>query len=258
MINAIFESKSGRLSREADQNIRWRDLFKESEDLVTATIFERFSYFPAEITWQLLAAAAGGRLQSYRLAELKNIVFWPMWSAEDRARGVEPDVFIELRLGDPARKIHVIVEAKHGGAQLAWQLAVEVRAWREAVDADELEQPDQLIILAIGGLPAASKVKNLEQAFEQSVSGIQEPDDGILLAMFGWKDIARALAIHKPANDHEARIIGDMLQALELFGYYHVIKPVHLESLLAHRPTNRQLTNLLMHLNSKAVEALTA
>lgn len=258
MLNAIFESKSGRLSREADQNIRWRDLFKGSEDLVTSTIFERLSYLSSGTAWQLLTLAAGGRLQHYRLAELNSIVFWPLWSTEDRARGVEPDVFIEFDLGDPTKKVHVIVEAKHDGAQTASQLTAEVRAWSEAVDAGDLEQPDQLVVLAIGGLPVENKIKNLQKAFAQSVSEMKTPAEGIILAMVGWRDIARAVTVHAPRNTHEARIVGDMIQALELFGYYHIIKPDHLERLVSHRPVDRKLTALLMHLNTKAMEALTA
>lgn len=87
------------------------------QDLVTATIFERLSYLPAPTAWQLLADASGDKLHPYRVVDITGIEFRPMWSNKERALGVEPDVFITLDLGGPARKVHVIVEAKHGAVQ---------------------------------------------------------------------------------------------------------------------------------------------
>lgn len=114
MLNAILNSKSGRLNAADEQSIRWRDLFRGSEDLVTSTIFERLSYLPALTAWSLLAVAAGGQLTAYRMADLAEMEFWPFWDADDRVRGVEPDVFIRIELGDPGRSVQIIVEAKHG------------------------------------------------------------------------------------------------------------------------------------------------
>ena len=77
MLNAILNSKSGRLSRDDEHNIRWKEIYRASEDLLTATIFERLSYLPPEIAWELLVSASGGQLPKYRLVEITNIEFWP-------------------------------------------------------------------------------------------------------------------------------------------------------------------------------------
>lgn len=250
MLNAILNSKSGRLGRDAERSVSWRDLFKGSEDLVTATIFERLSYLPAETAWNILAAAAGGQLHSYRMAELTTMEYWPMWDVEGRSRGVEPDVFLELKLGDPALKVQVIVEAKHGGSQSADQLKAELKAWAQAIESDQIEVPDLLVILAIGGLRSTSKKHQLELDFDAVTQDFNSLPETTLLPL-DWDDLARAFALLAPKTQHEQRIVDDMREALGLYGYYHVVEPRHLELLLDHRPVNRSLTALLMTLNNE-------
>lgn len=256
MLNAILESKSGRLNRGDDHNVRWRDIFKESEDLVTSTIFERLSYLPAITSWEILATSARGRLPTYRMADLKNIEFWPMWAVTDRTIGVEPDVFMNFELGDPPQNVHIIVEAKHGGVQTVGQLFSEVKAWCEAVDNGVIEQPDQVIILAIGGLPAADKIQDLEQSFSQAVTKFGDRVATLRITPIGWDDIAKATAMYDSENKYEKRILNDISSALELFGYYYIVKPTQLEQLIGHRPINRKLSNILMNLNCDIAEKL--
>ncbi|MFG6082146.1 hypothetical protein ACEUZ9_002789 [Paracoccus litorisediminis] len=254
MLNAILESKSGRLSREAEKNIRWSDLFRVSEDLITATVFERLGYLPAETCWKLLIEAADGQLPRYRMAELRSLVFWPMWEAEDRVRGVELDVFIDLSLGDPPRRTHVLVEAKHGGEQKVAQLKSEVLAWAATVEAGDLDPPEHLIIMAIGGLRSAKSRSQLEKDFAATMARIGKDIPELTFVTLDWSDLARAVGMHAPGSPHEERIVEDLKRALELYGYFHVVPSTHLEQMLTSRRVNPHLTSMLMSLNTKPQE----
>ena len=255
MLNAILSSKSGRVSPEDQQNLRWRDIFRGSEDLITATIFERLAYLAAETAWNLLASASGSQLHAYRLAEITTMEFWPIWSTEDRARGVEPDVFIAFELGDPVRKFHMIVESKYGGVQSAWQLKEEILAWRQAV-LDEIDTPDHLVVVAIGGLRTGSRRQRLEDAFRDATVDLADVAGELSLVMIDWSDFARAFALHKPQSPHEGRIVEDLRRSLELYGYHHAIQPVHLERFLAHRRVKHTLAAVLMDMNRSASQGL--
>lgn len=231
MLNAILESKSGRLHRGEEEGLRWRDVFRESEDLVTSTVFERLSYLPGDITWSILGSASNGALEPYRLADIKAVTYWPIWPAEGRARGVEPDVFIEVEVGDPARRAHIIVEAKHRGAQTAKQLCGELDAWMESIASGELEQPDELVVVAIGGLPHHDAVGFVDDISSYAHERLRTLDVKFTLILLDWTDLARAVNLLEEHTDHVNRIINDISRALALFGYHHAVIPRQLEDL---------------------------
>lgn len=220
MLNAILHAKSGRHG-EAEARTPWRETFRANEDHITATLFERLSYLSGSTAMSILAEATrrdaggdGAKLFGWRMAEITEIAFWPLW--EDplpEAWRKEPDVFLTLRVGDPQQVIHLIVEAKRGGApQLQEQWRNQLRCYNDLRHEDVL--PDLVGYLAIGGHvpdPTAYRGAGLKQ----------RPDT--LFAIAGWEDMARgvaqALETSAPA---EARILKDMQEALTLFGYLHV------------------------------------
>lgn len=68
--------------------------------MLTASVFERLSYLPGADLWSILHTAFPD-LPPYRVAELKEIIFWPRWKDIESDGGqVEPDVIMDFELGD--------------------------------------------------------------------------------------------------------------------------------------------------------------
>lgn len=227
MLNAILNSKSGRLHADSGEKISWRKLFRENEDLVTATVIERFSYMnPAEV-WRILSSAAKGQLPRYRVAEITKIEFWPLWPHEERQKGVEPDVFIEFSLGDPARLVHVIVEAKHGAHQLHNQLMVEIESWYQSLAEADSHLPEQIYILALGGSSGHIDPAKFHRSVRTKMPLV--PFSG--LVSIGWDELAKAVSEARATALQEGRILADIEESLALFGYRHRTVPRQLEAL---------------------------
>ncbi|WP_346899854.1 hypothetical protein [uncultured Roseibium sp.] len=231
MLNAVLSSKSGRLHPDDDQGVRWRDLFRGSEDLLTATVFERLSYLRAERVWSLLAYASAGQLPSYKIAVIHDIEFWPMWSSSDRRRGVEPDVFISLDLGDPAKRVHIIIEAKYGGKQTYTQWRDELLAWKENYIDDEIKAPELIILLAIGGSTEINNKIKLKEYICEFAKNEFEISSDFIIAQIEWRDIARSCSFSQAENLHEQRLLSDLKKGLELHGYYHRELPSQMEKI---------------------------
>ena len=120
------------------------------------------SYLSGNLAWILLFDAAEGSLPSFRVAELKDIDFWPMWGLEGRSRGVEPDVFMTLDLGDPSKRVHVILEAKRGSAtQYEYQWRAEIKAWNGELDDSVESAPDMLILLTLVATASARQGRSV-------------------------------------------------------------------------------------------------
>ncbi|MDO5612784.1 MAG: hypothetical protein Q4G14_06010 [Paracoccus sp. (in: a-proteobacteria)] len=241
MLNAILRSKSGRLRVGDEISISWRELFRANEDLVSATILERLSYLTPATAWTLLVEAASGQLPFYRTAQLNGIDFWPIWATDNRQRGVEPDAFIQLELGDPAIKMHIIVEAKRGGHQNLGQWANEIGGWVENTDD---EMPDHLVLLALGGNADTRQRDEMRQQFLSSMRAHHSRLPKLSLAMIEWHDIARACTVLTALPDHEKRIVADIAEGLALCGHYHLVTPRQLEKLKPLRFPDASLNKL--------------
>lgn len=245
MLNAILSSKAGRLHGE-EGSVRWLDVFRGSEDLATATIIERLSYLSGKLAWKLLSTAAEGSLPSFRVAELKDIEFWPMWEFEGRHRGVEPDVFIELDLGDPCKKAHVILEAKRGdAAQYEDQWCSEIGAWRETLDIGAESAPDILILLALGGTGPRRGREERARAFKLRAAALVPEGCELVVSLVDWEDLARACASVAPPDIRDKRIVADIRKGLELFGYFHRVVPRQMENLVSRKLSPQTLVALL-------------
>ncbi len=114
MLQAVISGKAGRFPvANGEESVSWRKAFRISEDLLTASVFGRLAYLDDEVLWRIMRPTFGAPLPDLRVAELENIAFWPKWTdaIEDDGK-VEPDVFLDFKLGDPVAPVRLIVEAK--------------------------------------------------------------------------------------------------------------------------------------------------
>jgi orotidine-5'-phosphate decarboxylase len=76
-------------------------------------VFGRLAYLEDEVLWRIMRRTFGPSLPDLKVAELVDISFWPRWAdALEADQEVEPDVFLDFKLGDPPTSVRLIVEAK--------------------------------------------------------------------------------------------------------------------------------------------------
>ena len=173
-----------------------------SEDVLTASVFERIAYLPNDVFKLFIQNLLGNN----DFGCLDEIRFWP--KLELRHSSVEPDVV----LYDQTRQV-IIVEAKrYDGVQqqYASQLAHEILAiWQSG---EEIGNP---ILLAVGGMGSYSK---------ESINIIKKQIDNILLTqqfsncyqlyMKSWQDVYLALeAAIENDNAPVQRLLADIREA---------------------------------------------
>lgn len=202
MLNAIIHSKSGRVAVEGvDENVSWRTLFHQREDLLTAAFFERFSYLSPIMQHRLLKPWFGGEGD---FTTFSDIIYWPKYElAEEGREFVEPDLL--LRFAD----FDVLVEVKppNGGEQTLDQWQREVMGYFNAQDDCK-----SLYFAAIGRVPALSV-----EWRQKMLNGCNVER----LAMQSWKQVASqvyALIQSSEPSAAERRVLIDMLEALNLYG----------------------------------------
>ncbi|MHC2086170.1 hypothetical protein [Methylobacterium sp. CM6244] len=130
-------------------------------------------------------------------------------------RSVEPDVFMRFEIGEPPRRVDLIVECKRGGGHDRWQWGREWRAHAE-IYPDEGCDTD-VVLLAVGRW---GKAPLLEVA---TILG-SYPDpmpEGFRAVAMDWRDLTDTLA-QLTFDDRDRRVVGDILDALALHGHLHV------------------------------------
>ena len=184
-------------------------------------MFERVSYLSGATAWDLLRETfPEASLPGRKLASLDEVVFWPTWSAASEKLGqrVEPDVALRFSVGEPARTVALIVEAKLGSLQNRDQWAREWIAHAAEVAGAE---PDECWLLALGGMRLGNRAR--ASAFASQI------EDGfnvkVNAATAGWADLLAATGRIEAAGA-EARILEDIRKALALFGFRAVRRPL--------------------------------
>lgn len=206
MLNAFLNNKAGTTQVDISVGTSWRAALKSSEDMLTATVFERLSYLPGADLWSILHMAFPD-LPSYRVAELKEITFWPRWKDHGRGEGkVEPDVIMHFELGDSQSQVTLVIEAKTGGVQCANQIT---RQWKSAQKIEGISNP---ILVLVGGLDRDALPelrKNLGIDPKHMVGG-------------NWPALAKALKLAPRTTNEITRILEDSLAALASWGYRYI------------------------------------
>ncbi|MCR3908328.1 hypothetical protein NUK47_06005 [Aeromonas hydrophila] len=204
MLHAILHGKAGRIEREGE-SLRWRDLFKGSEDLLTATFFGRLPHLSDGALRAVLRFLLGDN--PLDPATFKRLELWPKLASLQDRRYVEPDVLLHF---DDAL---VVIEVKppFGGDQYREQWLAQVNAVVSEAEFDDYE--DRLYYVALGNIPVAPLSRpDLPQRFVQ-------------MTLREWEPLRRYL---QTASEFEScrqdRAIRDeWLQAFELFGMAPVV-----------------------------------
>jgi hypothetical protein len=222
MLQAVISGKAGKIPiGQGEEKVSWRKVFRISEDLLTASVFGRLAYLPDEVLWRIMRRTFGPPLPDFKVAVLEDISFWPRWTdAIDDDRNVEPDVFLDFKLGDPAIQVRLIVEAK------LWKHpSQDARQWaREWVPYQDTAGDDGHVafLCALGGL--GKKVHEMAERIATEVSAIGHE---IKVAAAGWDHLLDALEEERksPMSRATTRIIDDVVSALGLADYQHLKLP---------------------------------
>ncbi|MDI9849516.1 hypothetical protein QM467_15780 [Rhodoblastus sp. 17X3] len=214
MLSAILRGKSRRIPDSVTPGASLKSVFKSSEDLLTATVFERLSYLPGEILWQILCETfKPPLLQSRKVATLEELEFWPYWNKanETLKKDVEPDVVMRFSIGDPAKCVTLIIECKLGGAQHPNQWAEQWIAHAEEFRGDEA--PDECFFLALGGL--RNRAAETVAIFCDEITRLHG-QIGIQASAADWLDLLGALRNVNEQSSSLRRIIADIQEGLAL------------------------------------------
>jgi hypothetical protein len=188
-----------------------RTIFKDNEDALTSSIFERLMYLPQELLHHIFTAALFDSIEDLELHQIESITFWPNWSAEYtlNTTRVEPDVFIRTAKQD------IIIEAKRYDVnqQYADQWKKEIQAYYNEY-ADESKP---LLFFALGGLYTHDTQIMVVNGTEHKIY------------MCAWKGLLNTIQhiIHDMelasnyTNNNVAitRILKDIVLCFELFGF---------------------------------------
>ena len=204
MLHAILRGKAGRIEREGE-SLRWRDLFKGSEDLLTATFFGRLPHLSDGALRAVLRFLLGDNpLDSTTFQRLE---LWPKLASLQDRRYVEPDVLLHF---DDAL---VVIEVKppFGGDQYREQWLAQVNAVVSEAEFDDYE--DRLYYVALGNIPVAP------------LSRPDLPKRFVQMTLREWDPLRRYLqAFDEFESCRQDRAIRDeWLQAFELFGMAPVV-----------------------------------
>jgi hypothetical protein len=219
MLNAILKGKSRPIPKDVAPGASLREVFKKSEDALTASVFERLGYLSGQTVWQILGLTFG--MQNFparQVVKLDSIEFWPKWTeARDRMnikveQMVEPDVLLRLSVGDPARKVALIVECKLKHHYSSTQL---INEWNAYLVEYEDEPVDEIWVLCIGG--------SLDEA-QRSIAALNEAEkergDPVNAAAAAWQQMLAAVEAVEAACSGERRALLDTLAALRLYGFW--------------------------------------
>jgi hypothetical protein len=135
MLHALLRNKLRRARLAPDEadgaeQMAWEKI-TDHEDALTSAVFERLAYLDTTTLWEVLREACDGALAAVFPKEAPAGSpawrFWPRLGVGEgggHAHTVEPDLLV---VWDDAV---LVVEAKHCGAQDAWQWSEEIRAVR--------------------------------------------------------------------------------------------------------------------------------
>lgn len=206
MLHAILHGKAGRVEQ-GGQSLRWRELFKRNEDLLTATFFGRLPYLSNGAFEAVLGCLIGFE-QAKRLAPtFMELELWPRLTKWEERGYVEPDVILRFK----NELVMIEVKPPFGGSQYQDQWWAQMTAL--SVETEYLEY-EQIHFVALGNtLPAPLPID-------------EHPERFTPMAQLEWAALRRLLQdgeIFTTNQQDEAvrqdgAIRKDLLEAFSLFG----------------------------------------
>ena len=188
-----------------------RNIFKQSEDYFTSSVFERLFYLPQEEMWRIIRNSCYGKGLPEQIGKVLSIDYWPHWSANNEdisnTNFVEPDVFIRLTGFD------LIIEAKRydDNQQSHQQWKNEILSYFEEYNEDG----KTLYLIALGGL-------NNEKS-ENLIFDIKGKPKKIIIIKSRWKRILNEILDYQKSIEYSetgiSNIISDIIIVFQLFGF---------------------------------------
>ncbi|CNL51867.1 hypothetical protein [Yersinia proxima] len=204
MLQAVLHGKAGTLQIAGKElAVSWRSLFKSKEDLLTASLFTRVSYFPEEWMKIFFTSLFGQELE---FGVLKKRHFWPRFPLEQQT--VEPDLVFSFESKD----ILVEVKPPEGGKQNYIQ-------WRKEIDSflqqreTKTEIDRELIFVALG---------NNATHYQQWSETLKLNRNNLSIYCLEWKQVQKAIMAVQLVTGSDP-LLDDCLAALALYG---ILQPV--------------------------------
>jgi len=206
MLHAILHGKAAKVSVQG-VDTRWRDLFREREDLLTAAFFGRLAYLSSPVRRLVMGVLLDSELAE-DIGDLESVEFWPRFDLEDGGNFVEPDVLLQFS------RLFVVVEVKppKGGAQDVAQWRRELNAVRvEYGSARRSSEAPRLHLLALGN--NAPHWQQLAATLLLEFTGAS-----ISISAQEWQPLARGLMhLLDECSGGDRAVVEDWLRALGLF-----------------------------------------
>ncbi|CAM3317739.1 hypothetical protein [Polaromonas hydrogenivorans] len=208
MLTAITSGKAGRIQIDGvEHKVSWREVFRRSEDLLTAAIFGRMRYL-SETSLNSVMSLLIGKESAEELGHLQRIDFWRNLDGTHSRTRVQPDVLMWF---DNAL---VIVEIKppFGGDQYLEQWKAQIHAVVNLCAQDGENSPACVHFVGLGRNTLDVKEQSYEHFDTQGVFDLT-------LHTAEWEALSAAIPrMRVDALAADLAVFDDWLSAMELFG----------------------------------------
>lgn len=208
MLRAIISGKAGRIVLDGvEHRVSWREVFRRSEDLLTAAIFSRVRYLSPELLSSFMAQLVEPEVAA-SLGPLDRVDFWSNLEGTHGRVRVQPDLMMWF-----AHAL-VIVEVKppFGGDQYIDQWQAQVHAVVHLATKGEVSVPERVHFVGLG----QNKFSIDQEALESFKT---EGKFDLSLHKVEWSHLTAVMPVlRNEATGSDAAVLDDWISAIELFG----------------------------------------
>lgn len=228
MLNAVKNGKAGHSI--SGMEVPWRELFKGSEDSLTASVFERLFYLEDDLFWKIIVKSTNDIRLPKKVEQVEEVEFWPHWNPEGTLNSgfIEPDAFVRTNEFD------LIVETKKKGAsqnEIQWEN--EIQAYKNT-----FPEGKECYLLAVEGtLPMHSPKILSVPIIKTSWQSILDAVSQVYRELQVYKELQVRNRLHS-----QGRVLKDIINAFEVHGY---LSCVWFENLQDQKKIEYQLDKLM-------------